>query len=103
MHKTIYHPLTPRVLKFGRFRELRHWTIYRAWQLYKHKLKRERYYELQRQWQKMQLACEALKGIDERLFRIATSRKEVGEFPLELRLPTDTPPRNGWNEGWKRD
>lgn len=103
IHYALYHPLTPRPLKFGRLRALRHWTIHRAWEIYKHKLKALRERELERQWIKMQQACDELKRVDEKLFRIATSTKGVGEFPLELRFPTDTPSRKGWNEGWKRE
>ena len=31
----LQHPLTPRPLRFGRLRALRHWTIHRAWQLFR--------------------------------------------------------------------
>ncbi|KAF3927767.1 hypothetical protein ABW21_db0209497 [Orbilia brochopaga] len=96
------HPLTPRAFKWGYMRNLRHWTIQQAWLLYKHKLKRERELELERQYNKIHEACEELKRVDERLFRIATDRKGVGTFPIDMRIPTDTPPRGGFNEGWRR-
>ncbi|CCX32208.1 Similar to 54S ribosomal protein L28, mitochondrial; acc. no. P36527 [Pyronema omphalodes CBS 100304] len=98
------HPAehTPRPLKFGTLRALRHWTIHRAWQLFRKQQREAREKELERQYNKMRDAVEALKTVDERLYRIAISKKEVGTFPIELRIPTDTPPRNGWNAGWKR-
>lgn len=50
----------------------------------------------------MREACEELSRVDPRLYRIATSKKAVGYFPIEMRIPTDTPPRDGWNHGWVR-
>ncbi|EWC47352.1 hypothetical protein DRE_00320 [Drechslerella stenobrocha 248] len=96
------HPLTPRPLKWSYMRTLRHWTIQQAWLLFKHQQKKERELELERQYNKMHEACEELKRVDERLFRIATDRKGVGTFPAEMRIPTDTPPRDGFNESWRR-
>ncbi|KAL1989398.1 hypothetical protein VTN96DRAFT_160 [Rasamsonia emersonii] len=105
----LFHPLTPRPLKFSRGRYLRHWTIHRAWQLYQAKQRRARELELQRQQQAMAAACEELRtGCGERgakLFRIAMNKHGVFTelFPIEYgRLQTDTPPREGWNHDWKR-
>jgi large subunit ribosomal protein L40 len=100
----LFHPAhnTPRPLKFGTMRMLRHWTIHRAWLLFKRAERIARERELERQYNKIRDACEELKRTDERLFRNAVSKKEVGTFPIELRIPTDTPPRNGWNHGWRR-
>ena len=91
-----------RPLKFGAMRALRHWAIYRAWQLHKNKLKRERDLELERQWNKIRDACEELRLHDTRLFEIATNIKGTGMFPIDLRIPTDTPPKHGFNEKWTR-
>ncbi|KAF3937995.1 hypothetical protein ABW19_dt0207070 [Dactylella cylindrospora] len=99
---SVLHPLTPRPLKFSYIRQLRHWTISQAWLLFKHKQKRARELELERQYNKIHEACEELKKCDERLFRVATDRKGTGTFPMEMRIPTDTPPRGGFNEEWKR-
>lgn len=99
---SLNHPRTPRPLKFGTMRMLRHWTIHRAWLLYQRKLRTARELELERQWNSMWEACEELARVDQRLYRIATSKKETGYFPIELRIPTDTPPREGWNHGWVR-
>lgn len=99
---TLAHTLTNRPLKFSYMRNLRHWTIMQAWQRFKHNQKKERELELERQYNKIHEACEELKKVDERLFRVATDRKGVGYFPAEMRIPTDTPPRGGFNEEWKR-
>ena len=99
---SLNHPATPRPLRFGTMRWLRHWTIHRAWQLYRRKQRAEWQAELQRQWDQMRRACDELAKTDQRLFRIATAKKDVSPFPLEMRIPTDTPPRDGWNHAWKR-
>ncbi|KAF3157699.1 hypothetical protein TWF106_001815 [Orbilia oligospora] len=96
------HPVGNRPFKWSYIRNLRHWTIQQAWLLFKHKQKAERELELERQYNKIHDACEELKRCDERLFRIATDKKGVGTFPREMRIPTDTPPRGGFNEEWKR-
>ncbi|KAI9771645.1 MAG: hypothetical protein M1840_001860 [Geoglossum simile] len=102
------HPLTPRPLRFGRLRALRHWTIHRAYQLYQHKLRAARERELERQYNSMREACEALRLLPEdqgRLFRIAMGKKGVKArgVPLEYaRAPTEWPSKTGWNAGWGR-
>ncbi|KAH8146452.1 uncharacterized protein LAJ45_09398 [Morchella importuna] len=99
---SLYHPLTPRPLRFGTMRMLRHWAIHRAWQIYKRNMRRAREGELERQYNKIKEACEELRRTDLRLFRIAVSKKGVGVPPIEMRIPTDTPPMRGWNHGWTR-
>jgi large subunit ribosomal protein L40 len=40
-----------------------------------------------------------------RLFRVAMEKKGMTRdlvFPIEQRIPTDTPGREGWNHEWKR-
>ena len=100
----LFHPAkhTPRPLKFGTMRMLRHWTIHRAWQLVKRKERQARHDELQRQYDSIREAVEELGRTDERLQRIALSKKGQGTFPIELRIPTDTPAIKGWNAKWKR-
>ncbi|KAK6349154.1 hypothetical protein TWF730_009908 [Orbilia blumenaviensis] len=96
------HPKGGRPFKWSYIRNLRHWTIQQAYLLFKHKQKAERERELERQYNKIHDAVEELKRCDERLYRIATDMKGVGTFPREMRIPTDTPPRGGFNEEWKR-
>lgn len=99
---SLYHPLTPRPLRFGTMRMLRHWAIHRAWQIHKRNTRKERELELERQYNKIRDACTELQNTDLRLFRIAISKKGVGVPPIEIRIPTDTPPKNGWNHAWRR-
>jgi len=42
------HPKTPRPLRFSRMRALRHWTIHRAWMLFRRNRMAEEELELQR-------------------------------------------------------
>lgn len=105
----LYHPLTPRPLRFSRNRYLRHWTIHRAWQLYQANLRSQHENELYRQQQAMSAACEELRtSCGERgakLFRVSMNKKGVFTdlFPIEYaRLQTDSPGRDGWNHGWRR-
>lgn len=105
----LYHPLTPRPLRFSRNRYLRHWTIHRAWQLYQSNLRTQQETELYRQQQAMSAACEELRtSCGERgakLFRVSMNKRGVFTdlFPIEYaRLQTDSPGREGWNHGWKR-
>ncbi|KAK5715097.1 hypothetical protein LTR15_010513 [Elasticomyces elasticus] len=122
------HPLTPRPLRFSRNRALRHWTIHRAWRLYQSKLRQSRQLELERQYNSMASACEALRLIDShgltaedrsrlgepevseggkdvgRLYRIAMRKDQIWDgVPIEYaRIQTESPPRDGWNHSWTR-
>ncbi|KIW93944.1 uncharacterized protein Z519_05259 [Cladophialophora bantiana CBS 173.52] len=78
----LYHPttLTPRPLRFSRNRYLRHWTITRAWNLYRHNLKKSRELELERQYNAMRDANEELRvgvGDGGRLFRKAQMKTGI--------------------------
>ena len=117
----LYHPLTPRPLRFSRLRSLRHWTIHRAAQLLVHRDRMLRERELERQYNAMRAACEELRlgvGDGGRLYRQAMSRKGLygglkaaqggglagnGGIPIEYaRAQTEGPSRAGWDEGWTR-
>ncbi|CAE6536199.1 unnamed protein product [Rhizoctonia solani] len=104
-----------------------HETIERAWKLHKRQVKEQREAELKRKYESMKRAVEVLKeldpisyaeatrGVDSRRLteaerermkekkrgakKKAESRVE-GLFPREMRIPTDTPSRNGWNHAW---
>ncbi|KIW66055.1 hypothetical protein PV04_08262 [Phialophora macrospora] len=78
----LHHPttLTPRPLRFSRNRYLRHWTITRAWNLYRHNVKKAREMELERQYNAMRDANEELRlgaGDGGRLFRKAQMKTGV--------------------------
>jgi large subunit ribosomal protein L40 len=143
----LQHPLTPRPLRFSRYanittlgsiptrsliivsirnRALRHWTIHRAWQLYQAKQREQHQSDLERQYNSMRVACEALRLIDNhgltaaerlklgepeaegqqigKLYRVAMQKKGIWDgVPIEYaRIQTDTPPKDGWNHSWTR-
>lgn len=113
----LFHPQTPRPLRFSRLRSLRHWTIHRAWMLFKRKQRAARELELERQYNSMREACEALRLMDDngmpgpetarnvgRLYRTSMMKNDAWEgVPIEYARPqVDTPPKDGWNHEWKR-
>ncbi|KAI1629321.1 hypothetical protein EDD37DRAFT_616684 [Exophiala viscosa] len=82
----LHHPttLTPRPLRFSRNRYLRHWTIHRAWQLYRAKVREFRQLELERQYNAMNAANEELRvgaGDGGRLFRKAQMKTGIWSIP----------------------
>ncbi|KAI8981202.1 hypothetical protein BD414DRAFT_491970 [Trametes punicea] len=100
-----------------------HETIERAWFLHQRHVRRTRMAELQRKFESMRNAMETLRLVAPKLYAEANkeedprarSPREIdllkklkgpekkavearirGLFPRELRIPSDTPPRNGW-------
>jgi large subunit ribosomal protein L40 len=105
-----------------------HETIERAWLLHKRHVRKEREAELARKFAKMEEAMDELYRLDSRLFLEANrsddprakSAQEMelakklkmsevktlesripGLFPRELKVPTETPSRTGWNYEYK--
>lgn len=105
-----------------------HETIERAWRLHKRHIRKAHEAELTRKFECMKEAMDELEQIDYKLYLEANrpedprarSATEVelmkklkttegrtlearirGLFPRELRIPTDTPSRAGWNYEWK--
>jgi len=104
-----------------------HDTIERAWFLHRRHVRRTRQAELERKFQCMQKAMEVLREVDPKLYSEANKEEDPrarskaeaefsktlrvperkalearvrGLFPRELRIPTDTPPRDGWSYEW---
>ncbi|KAI0308081.1 hypothetical protein B0F90DRAFT_1807384 [Multifurca ochricompacta] len=104
-----------------------HETIERAWLLYQRHKRLRREGELDRKYQCMKKAMGELEKIDPHLFKEANRPEDPrqrgmaeielaktlrgvekkalesrlpGLFPRELRVPTDTPARDGWNYEW---
>jgi large subunit ribosomal protein L40 len=105
-----------------------HETIERAWLLYQRHERWKREEELARKYQCMKRAMDELEKIDPHLFKEANRSEDPrqrgiaetvsgktlrgvekkalesrlpGLFPRELRVPTDTPARGGWNYEFK--
>lgn len=105
-----------------------HETIERAWLLHKRHIQRKREAEMARKFECMKNAMDVLRDLDPRLYTEANKKDDPrvrtqeeiqmmktmkaseiramesrirGHFPRELRIPTDTPSRTGWNYEWK--
>ncbi|KAI9830388.1 MAG: hypothetical protein M1826_004811 [Phylliscum demangeonii] len=107
------HRLTPRPLRLSRLRALRHWTIHRAWMVFQRGRRRAQERELERAYNSMRDACEALRvlpvgdgsyGSQGLLFRRAMHKEGVYDgWPIEAtRSQTEWPPTQGWNAQWRR-
>ncbi|KAG8926303.1 hypothetical protein FRC02_008984 [Tulasnella sp. 418] len=105
-----------------------HETIERAWQLHKRELRELRQEELRLKYESMKNALDKLQELDPQLYEIATARVDQkgilpddaaelktlkgpakklyqsriqGLFPREMKIPVDTPRREGWDYAWK--
>lgn len=105
-----------------------HETIERAWVIWQRNKRIKREAELKRKFDCMKRAMDDLEKTDPRLYQIATSKPDPrkmeedveqeikqyrgverralearidGLFPRDLRIPTDTPSRDGWNYDWR--
>ncbi|KDQ63033.1 hypothetical protein JAAARDRAFT_29024 [Jaapia argillacea MUCL 33604] len=104
-----------------------HQTIDRAWQLHQRHIRKKREADLAVKFARMKEAMDELEKLDRYLYLEANKQEDPrvrtkaemeltktlkghekkaiegrirGLFPRELKLPTDTPPRNGWNYEW---
>ena len=103
----------PPPLRMARNRYLRHWTIHRAWLLFRRQNREQRERELMQQYQSMANACEELRlsrgpGLrtEGYLYRVAMEKKGVyrhNGIPVEYARPqTETPALVAWNHEWER-
>lgn len=104
-----------------------HETIERAWKLHQRHIRKKREAELERKYECMRKAMDELQKIDPHLYKEANRQADPRErsqadiefaktlrgperramdarlpglFPRELRVPTDTPSRDGWKYEW---
>ncbi len=112
LKQNMFSPAPP-PLRMARQRHLRHWTIHRAWQLFRRQQHEAQHKERSRMQAGMWHACEALRtahGPGQRgegyLYRVAMEKKGVwngGAIPIEYaRMQTETPAATAWNHEWKR-
>ncbi|POR33674.1 Uncharacterized protein TPAR_06131 [Tolypocladium paradoxum] len=112
LRQNMFSPAPP-PLRMARLRHLRHWTIHRAWQLFRRQQHEAIDKERHRMHAGMFNACEELRktvGPAERgegyLYRVAMEKKGVyglDGVPIEYaRFQTDTPAKEAWNHDWKR-
>lgn len=112
LRQNMFSPAPP-PLRMARLRHLRHWTIHRAWQLFRRQQREALDRERQRMHAGLFNACEELRrtvGPEGRgegyLYRVAMEKKGVygvEGVPIEYaRFQTETPAKEAWNHGWKR-
>ncbi|OAA54652.1 RING finger domain protein [Cordyceps fumosorosea ARSEF 2679] len=112
LKQNMFSPAPP-PLRMARQRHLRHWTIHRAWQLFRRQQHEALHKERSRMQAGMWNACEALRltegpgGRDQGyLYRVAMEKKGVWNgdaIPIEYaRMQTETPAVQAWNHEWKR-
>ncbi|KUI68667.1 hypothetical protein VM1G_03656 [Cytospora mali] len=100
-------------LRMARNRWLRHWTIHRAWNLFRRKEEEAAEREMMRMQQSMAHACEVLRNMggpgtrpEGWLFRKAMEKKGIwgnDAIPIEYARPmVETPGHKPWNHEWKR-
>ncbi|PNY27560.1 Uncharacterized protein TCAP_02516 [Tolypocladium capitatum] len=112
LRQNMFSPAPP-PLRMARLRHLRHWTIHRAWQLFRRQQHEAIAKDRHRMHAGMFNACEELRktvGPGERgegyLYRVAMEKKGIyglDGVPIEYaRFQTDTPAKEAWNHDWKR-
>lgn len=112
LKKNMFSPAPP-PLRMARLRYMRHWTIHRAWQLFRRNQHLKTEQERMRMHSSMYLACEELRQTvgpaakgEGYLYRVAMEKKGVwgtDSIPIEYaRFQTDSPAKQAWNHEWKR-
>lgn len=86
----------PRMLKLCNEDYIKHKTIMSAWSLKRKQKKYDEECMLKEQYQSMKEACEDLAKVSPKLFAKANEHEYGKRFPLEMRVPTDFPPRQVW-------
>ncbi|KAI9480008.1 hypothetical protein LPJ78_005694 [Coemansia sp. RSA 989] len=75
----------------------RHMTILRAEKISKMTASAQRRAERERKFAAMEKAYEALATADPRLYEAACKKESTATFPLEMRVPTETPSLKIWD------
>ena len=112
LKQNMFSPAPP-PLRMARQRYLRHWTIHRAWQLFRRQQHHQIETERHRMYSGMYNACEELRKTvgpgnksEGYLYRVAMEKKGVWgteAVPIEYaRFQTEYPAKEAWNHEWKR-
>lgn len=112
LRQNLFAPAPP-PLRMARLRHLRHWTIHRAWLLFRRQQREGMEKERMRMHAGMYNACEELRNSvgpgdksEGYLYRVAMEKKGVWGLdgvPIEYaRLQADYPAETPWNHDWKR-
>ncbi|CAG8456449.1 hypothetical protein C2G38_2105528 [Gigaspora rosea] len=79
----------------------KHETIDRAWKLFLRNQQEERENELAAKYRMLNEANLELEKLGSRLFNSAQIGNKIMMFPRQMKIPTETPPLNGWNYDYK--
>ncbi|EEB09296.1 ribosomal protein subunit L28 [Schizosaccharomyces japonicus yFS275] len=72
----------------------RHEYISLAWNLSRQEKRCQQSLQLRKQYQEMQRSCQELYEISRVLFDKAMAEPKERRFPVDMRIPTETPPRS---------
>lgn len=92
----------PKMLKLSKEDLIKHQTIQTAWNTYQDILQNERQTMLKLQYNKMDEAMTVLKQVAPKLYADANINESGKVFPMEMRIPTDYPPRKLWYYDYKK-
>lgn len=93
----------PRMLKLSQEDLVKHQTIQTAWRTYQDIQKHQRQEALKLQFQKTDAAMDLLQRAAPDVYRHANVDEQGKVFPMELRVPTDFPPRKVWYYDYKKE
>ena len=93
----------PRMLKLSQEDLVKHQTIQTAWKTYQDVKKHQRQELLKLQYQKMDEAMDLLQQSSSDVYKHANVDEQGKVFPMELRVPTDYPPRKIWYYDYKKE
>lgn len=86
----------PKLLKLCNEDYVKHRTVMKAWSLYRKAKIQEKEELLKKQYESMEEAAQELQKLDPKLYEIANEHQYGKRFPMELRVPTEFPPRQIW-------
>lgn len=87
----------PKMLKLSNEDLIKHQTIETAWAIYQDKLNGQRTSRLKKQYFAIEEAMNKLREVNPKLFEKCNIDESGKTFPMELRIPTDYPPREIWH------
>lgn len=93
----------PKLLKLSREDLIKHQTIETAWSTYRDIEKTKRQKSLKLQYNKINEAMTLLAKVNPVLYRQANVNESGKIFPMELRVPTNYPPKKIWYHDYKKE
>ncbi|EPX72968.1 ribosomal protein subunit L28 [Schizosaccharomyces octosporus yFS286] len=93
LRSTLYETPYKTTLHMDKESWKKHEIINRAWGIHQSRKQKEIKNLYDKQFQAMQEACEELRLTSENLFNAAMTGSKSRRFPIQTRIPTETPPR----------